>query len=221
MVNRNGLIIPFLMAAFYSSMVGSPCMASVTIGGMRFDSAVVNDNASQATPANYSCTQSGGAITLSGQQPRTTANVTYFYNHASHGDERKFMVGINISSLSDTNSLAGIMYYSGPFVSSVSEQCWCRIGITRNRRVYMESHNLCDPPQKILLCTLSVAVTTAYIMAKIEHGDLNYYLSKTPVISDSALRIGWPMYFSYEHSFGFFLEPHVTTGYERAVFNSV
>ena len=94
MVNRNGLIIPVLIAAFFLSIGSFPCMASVSVGGMTFDSAVVNDNAGQATPANYSCTQSGSAITLSGQQPRTTANVTYFYNHVSEANEWKFMVGI-------------------------------------------------------------------------------------------------------------------------------
>jgi hypothetical protein len=199
-------------------------LASISVNGVVFDSAVVNDNARQATPSNYSCIQSGGTVTLSGQQPKSTANVTYFYNHASQASEWKFMAGINFSNLTDTNSLMGIMFYSGNLVAGAGDQGWYRLGITGNRRVYLETHNFCDPPRKDLLCTLKINVTTAYIMAKIESGMLSFFVSDAPIITGNELeviQIGSPIYFPYSHLYGFFLEPHVTTGFERAVFNSM
>jgi hypothetical protein len=206
-----------ISAVIFSIFVCFPVSASVTFNSVVFDSAVINDNANQATPVNYSCIQSGNTITLSGRQPSSVTNVTYFYNHSSIGEEWKFMVGVNFSGLTDTNSLAGIMYYS----QMTGIEQWARIGISGNRKVFCETMNLGGPSQKTLICTLSVSVSTAYILAKIEGGSLDFFLSYNPAITDTILHIGAPAYFTFQHSFGFFLEPHVTAGYEQAVFNSV
>lgn len=220
---KSSLALLSLLALFSCSLF-STAIASVTIGAMTFDSAVVNDNAWIASPANYSCIQSGGTITLSGQQPIPSSNVTYFYNNESKGSEREFMVGIDYTELTDTNSLAGIMFFSGQFTTSSLYQQWYRIGVTGNRRVYLESHTAGygASDKKTLLCTLLVTATTAYLHAKIEGGFLEFSISYTPIIDSlSLLRLGLPIYYPYEHNFGFFIEPHVTGSYETAVFNSI
>jgi len=107
-LHKNRIGIHVQQAILLISLLCLKTNAAISINGTSFETITVNDSLNQASTSDYSCTQSGESVTLSGKQPTSSAGVTYYCRHASEGEEKKFMASINLSNLTDTNSLTGI-----------------------------------------------------------------------------------------------------------------
>lgn len=222
-------ILLILLLFSFLMMTPGIISAATTIDNMAFDIGVVNDNNGVARPIDYSYSNSSNTVNITGIQPETNAEVSYFLNHASQNDESQLIATIDISQLTETSSEAGIMFFNGEFVSAVGTQSWCRLAITGDRKIFFEEKTSCGVPEKRELYTLgSTTQNQIRIKADVKSGFVYFSISQptTPsqpltTTDNDWLPLGSSSTLYFSHSFGLFLQPASNTIQQQVQFSAI